>query len=143
MEASLPPGWRVWNEEPGGQLVLAFRPDVFDSSGFPPACLPTITVAKGSSPDQLPERRARSDSWYRALFLEPTVRVREADATFGSREAAVEGALAVAGAFAAGEVDHRGAYQVPRESYLERLDELVGVGDRGRNGGENGDGSTG
>lgn len=121
-------GWRVWNEEAGGQLVLAFRPDVFDSSRFPAACLPTITVARGSSPDQLPERRARSDSWFRALYLEPTVRVREVDATYDDREAAVEGARALAAAFAADQVDYRGAYQVPREAYLDALDGLLGDG---------------
>jgi hypothetical protein len=59
-----------------------------------------------------------------ALFLEPEVdaRVETAD----SREAGVEIALDLARAFAAGEVDYRGAYQVPREDYFDRLDELVG-----------------
>lgn len=121
-------GWRVWNEEEDGQLVLAFRPDVFDSSRFPPACLPTVTVARGSSPDQLPERRARSDRWFRAFYLEPAVRVRAADETYDSRPAAVEGARAIAAAFVDGEVDCRGAYQVPREAYLDALDGLVGTG---------------
>lgn len=141
MERSPPPGWRVWNEETDGQLVLAYRPDVFDSDAFPPACLPTITVARGHSPDQLPERRARSDAWFRAFFLEPTVRVRALDATYDTREAAVAGALDVAVAFAAGDVDHRGAYQVPREAYLSKLDELVGRDPDGSEGDRSGRGS--
>lgn len=121
-----PAGWQVWNEEPGSRLVLAFRPDVFDAGDFPPACLPTIAVAPGRGPDQLPERRARTDAWYRAFFLEPTVRLREADATYDSWEAAVEGAHRLAEAFLDGELDYRAAYQQPREAYLAKLDDLVG-----------------
>ena len=119
-------GWVVWNEEPGSRLTLAYRPDVFDSSAFPAACLPTIAVAPGSSPDQLPERRARSSSWYRAFYLEPAVRLRAADATYERWDDAVEGAHDVAERFAAGDLDYRGAYQEPREAYLEKLDALVG-----------------
>lgn len=129
MVEALPPGWQVWNEESGGRLVLAYRPDVFDSAAFPPACLPTITVAPGDSPDQLPERRARSTSWYRALYLEPVVRVRDVDERYADRDEAVAGARALAERFAAGEVDYRGAYQQPREAYLDRLDELVASGE--------------
>ena len=119
-------GWQVWNEEPGSRLTLAYRPDVFDSSAFPAACLPTIAVAPGSSPDQLPERRARSSSWYRAFYLEPAVRLRAGDATYERWDDAVEGAHDVAERFAAGDLDYRGAYQEPREAYLEKLDALVG-----------------
>ncbi len=121
----LPDGWQVWNAEPEGRVVLAFRPDVFDGEAFPPACLPTATVAPGPSPDAPPERRARSGRWFVALYLEPDVRVRAVDASFDDRDAAVEGAAAVARRFAAGEVDYRGAYLEPREAYLDRLDALV------------------
>lgn len=130
MAGALPQGWTVWNDEPGGQLVLAFRPDVFDSTAFPPACLPTITVARGDSPDQLPERRARSSSWFRALYMEPVVRVRDVEATYETRAEAVEAAYDLAAAFLAGEIDYRGAYQQPREAYLDELDSLVGDGGR-------------
>lgn len=125
MADALATGWQVWHEEDGGRLVLAYRPDVFDSAAFPPACLPTITAAPGDSPDQLAEQRARSTAWYRAIFLEPTVRVREADARYETRDDAVAGARELADRFAAGEVDYRGAYQQPREAYLDRLDELL------------------
>lgn len=125
MERAPPSGWEVWHEEPGDRLTLAFRPDVFDSSAFPPACLPTIAVAPGRGPDQRPERRARTGGWYRALFLEPDVRVRAADATYGAWGAAVDGAVELGAAFVAGDVDYRAAYQVPREAYLARLDDLV------------------
>lgn len=126
MPGEPPAGWQVWNEEPGSRLVLAFRPDVFDADDFPAACLPTIAVAPGRGPDQLPERRARSDAWYRAFFLEPTVRIRAADATYDSWEAAVAGAHRLAEAFVEGEVDYRAVYQQPREAYLAKLDDLVG-----------------
>lgn len=127
METTPPGGWTVWNEEPGSRLTLAFRPDVFDTSAFPPACLPTVAVAPGAGPDQLPERRARQSGFYRALFLEPTVRVRAADETYDTWAAAVEGATQIAAAFAAGDVDYRGVYQAPREDYLAKLDELIGA----------------
>lgn len=123
-----PAGWTVWNEEPGGRLILAYRPDVFDTEAFDPACLPTISVAPGASPDDPPDRRAASDAWYVALYLEPDVRVRDCDATHDTRDAAVEGAAATAERFAAGGVDYRGAYQLPRDDYLDRLDALTGRG---------------
>jgi len=44
----LPAGWRLWNEEPDGRVILAFRPDVFDADRFDPACLPTIYLSNGS-----------------------------------------------------------------------------------------------
>ena len=118
----LPEGWTRWHEEAGGRAILAYRPDVFDTDAFPAPCLPTIYVSPGS-PRRRPGAR-RDDGWTITLFLEPEVdaRVETAD----SREAGVEVALDLARAFAAGEVDYRGAYQVPREDYFDRLDELVG-----------------
>jgi len=123
---ALPAGWEVWNEEPGGRVVLAYRPDVFDSEAFDPACLPTITVAPGASPDRPPGRRDRVEGWYAALYMEPRVRVRACDAGFADRESAIDGSLDVADRFARGEIDYRGAYRQPREAYLDRLDELTG-----------------
>ncbi len=123
---SLPTGWEVWNEEPDGRVILAYRPDVFNGTDFDSACLPTITVAPGRSPDQHPERRKRSASWHVALYLEPAVRVRECDASFDTRESAVKGARSIAEDFAAGTVDYRSAYMDPREKYLETLDGLIG-----------------
>ena len=114
----LPAGWRVWNAEAGGRVVLAYRPDVFDGTAFPAACLPTVTVAPGPSPDAPPERRARSGRWYAALYLEPDVRVRALDASREDRDAAVEAGVEAARALAAGEVDYR-------DAYLDRLDALV------------------
>lgn len=123
----VPPGWTVWNQESDGRLVLAFRPDVFDAEAFPAACLPTLAVAPGRSPDDPPDRRARSDAWHVAAYLEPSVRLRELEGTFDSRTAAVDGALAAAERFAAGDVDVAAAYQVPREGYLDRLSEILGT----------------
>lgn len=121
-----PDGWTVWHEDPGGRLVLAFRPDVFDAGEYPPACLPTITVGPGSTPDQPFDRRVRSAEWHVALYLEPTVRVRAEDATFGDRGDAVDAAVDLASRFAAGHVDYRPAYLDPRAAYLDRLDALTG-----------------
>jgi len=120
----LPSGWRVWNEEPEGRVIFAYRPDVFDSDAFPAACLPTIYLTNGS-----PQRRpgagsVETDHWQVKLFLEPEI---EATATrYDDREAAVDGAVETARQFADGEVDYRACYQVPREAYFEELDELVG-----------------
>ena len=122
----LPPGWRVWNAEAGGRVVLAYRPEVFDGSAFPAACLPTLTVGPGRSPDARPDRRPGSGPWHVALYLEPDVRVRAVETAHDDRDAAVERARAVAAAFAAGAVDYAAAYHEPREAYLERLDDLVG-----------------
>ena len=122
----LPAGWEVWNAEERGRVVLAYRPDVFDGEAFPPACLPTLTVAPGLSPDGRPDPRGRSGRWHVAFYLEPDVRLRSVEAGFDDRAAAVEQAVAVAGEFVAGELDYRGAYLEPRERYLDRLDELIG-----------------
>jgi len=124
----LPDGWRVWSAEAGGRVVLTYRPDVFDGTAFPPACLPTLTVAPGGSPDARPDRSGRPSAWHTALYLEPDVRVRAVDARFDDRAAAVAAAVEVADRFAAGEVDFRSAYLEPRPAYLDRLDELVGGG---------------
>lgn len=121
---TLPDGWMVWNEESDGRAVLAYRPDVFDTEAFPAPCLPTIYLSPGS-----PRRRpgaGGSDEWTVTLYLEPEVEARAE--TRDTRADAVAAAVDLAGAFAAGEVDYRGIYQVPREAYCDRLDELVGRG---------------
>lgn len=120
----LPAGWQVWSEQPT-KIVLAYRPDVFDTAEFPAACLPTIYVTKGRR-DRRPGRHdpAPEDPWYVTLFLEPEVEydTREYD----TRSAATAGARELAGEFADGAVDYRALYQVPRPEYFEQLDELTG-----------------
>lgn len=123
-----PDGWTVWNDGDDGRLIWVYRPDVFDSDAFPAACLPTLYVRR-QSPGQ--RRRPGAGSgpdakWHVTLTLEPEVRVRECDTSETRREDALTAARAVADAFAAGEVDYRAAYQVPRDAYLNRLDELTG-----------------
>ena len=123
----LPPGWRVWNEEPEGRVILAYRPDVFDSDAFPAACLPTIYVTNGS-----PQRRpgagsVQTDHWQVKLFLEPEI---EATTTrYDDRATALDGAVETARQFVDGEIAYRDCYQIPRETYFEKLDELVGSHD--------------
>lgn len=120
----LPDGWTVWHEEPGGRAILAYRPDVFDTDAFPAACLPTIYLSPGS-PRRRPGAR-RDGGWTVTLYLEPEIDARVETAE--TREAGADRALDLARAFAAGEIDYRAVYQVPREGYFARLDELVGHG---------------
>ncbi|SEA13593.1 hypothetical protein SAMN04488065_2031 [Haloplanus vescus] len=119
---TLPDGWTVWHQEPDGRAILAYRPDVFDTEAFPAACLPTVYLSPGS-----PRRRpgaTQRDGWTVTLYLEPEIDVRTE--TADSRAAGIETAIDFARAFAAGDIDYRGAYQVPRDDYFDRLDELVG-----------------
>lgn len=120
----LPEGWVVWNEEPNGRSILVFRPDVFDSDAFPAPCLPTIYVTNGSRRRRPGAGARETDEWHVTLFLEPEVEA--GTETYDDRAAAVDAAVAYADRFAAGEVDYRGLYQVPREAYFDRLDELTG-----------------
>ncbi|MFB6123511.1 MAG: DUF5820 family protein [Haloferacaceae archaeon] len=121
---ALPEGWSVWHEDPDGRGILAYRPDVFDSEAFPAPCLPTIYVTNGSPRPRPGASHRETPEWSVLLFLEPDVE-RSAE-TYDSREAAVEAATDLAARFADGDVDYRGLYQVPREAYLDRLDELTG-----------------
>ena len=125
----LPEGWAVWSDEADGRAVLVYRPDVFDSDAFPPACLPTLYLTNGPKRRRRPKSaadRRRRDTWHVTLFLEPEVEFPEAP-TFDSRDGAVAGAVDLARSFADGELDLRGCYQVPREAYLDRLASLTGA----------------
>jgi hypothetical protein len=124
-EAALGTGWRVWNAE-AARVVLAYRPDVFDGDAFPAPCMPTIYVTRGR-PNRRPEgnRNLPPDApWMVTLYLEPDVE-RPPDA-YESREAALDGAETLTERFAAGAVDYRSLYQLPRDRYLAELDELTG-----------------
>jgi hypothetical protein len=120
-----PAGWEVWSDGEE-KAVFVYRPDVFDAGEFPAACLPTIYVTRGRR-ERRPGTDLRSrpgEQWYVTLFLEPEVErdpaVRE------NRTAAIEAAHGIAARFARGEFDYRTLYQVPRDPYLDRLDELTG-----------------
>jgi len=127
-EAPLGAGWRVWNAE-DGRVVLAYRPDVFDGDAFPAPCMPTVYVTRGRR-TRRPEgnRNLPPDApWLVTLYLEPDVD-RPPDA-YDSREGSLEGAATLTRRFAAGEVDYRSLYQVPRDRYLAELDDLTGRAD--------------
>ena len=121
---ALPEGWQVWADEHEGRSVLTFRPDVFNTKDFPAPCLPTIYVTNGSRKRRPGASQVPTDTWHVSLFLEPEV--EGPVETYDSRADAVTGATDLAGRFARGDVDYRELYQVPREEYLARLDELVG-----------------
>jgi hypothetical protein len=123
---TLAEGWRVWHEDTSGEVILVFRPEVFsEAEGFPAACLPTILISNRSRARRPDARRRRGGTWSVVLTLEPEVEVRVSE--HESQEAAVSQAVELAAAFAAGRVDYRDAYQVPREAYLDRLDALTGT----------------
>lgn len=124
MTDELPEGWTTWNEE-SQKLILTYRPDVFNSDAYPAPCLPTIHIRKGR-PSRKPGRNtpAPDASWYVQLYLEPDV--TGADEAYDSRDEAEAAARELAAEFADGDVDYRGLYQVPREAYLDKLDDLTG-----------------
>lgn len=121
---SAPAGWTVWNDEPGGRRILAYRPDVFNEGNFHAAYLPTVFVWNGSRANRPGASQIRTETWHAVLRLEPDVEgpVEE----FDTREAAVDGGNVLARRFADGEVEYRDLYQVPPEAYLDKLDELTG-----------------
>ncbi|WP_276247178.1 DUF5820 family protein [Haladaptatus sp. YSMS36] len=123
---SLHDAWEVWSDEEDGRTVLAFRPDVFNTQDFPPVCLPTLYLTQGRR-NRRPgiEHQLRPDDpWFITLYLEPDVS-RKAE-PFDTRAAAVDAALSLTTRFATGDYDYRSLYQVPRENYLDKLDELTG-----------------
>lgn len=123
MEIDPPAGWQLWSEE-SARVILAYRPDVFDAGELPAPCLPTVYVTRGQRDRRPGGQRTEPDTWFVTLFMEPDV---EYDTErFESRSAAVDGAVALAERFGAGEIDHRDPYQVPRPEYFEALDELTG-----------------
>lgn len=124
---SFAPGWRVWSDGER-KLVVAYRPDVFDGGAFPAPCLPTIYVTQGRRSRRPGVERdpAPGTPWYVTLFLEPDVE-RDPE-SFETEARAREGARELARRFDAGEIDYREMYQVPREAYFRKLDELTGDG---------------
>jgi len=114
--------WTVWNKTET-ELVLAYRPDVFDSEQFPAPCLPTIYLTRGKR-TRRPGADRTGEDWYVRLYLEPDVD-RDAETT-PDRETAVERTVDLANRFAEGGIDYRALYQVPREEYLDELDSLTG-----------------
>ncbi|ADJ15170.1 DUF5820 family protein [Halalkalicoccus jeotgali] len=120
-----PGGWEQWSDEPDRQ-VFVYRPDVFDSQAFPAPCLPTLYLSNGPHRNRRPEQRHERGgcSWHLTLYLEPDVVL--AEERYDERTEASEAATDLARRFADGDLDYRDAYQVPREAYLDRLDELTG-----------------
>lgn len=116
-------GWERWNEEPQ-KVILTYRPDIFNAEEFPAPCLPTIHIRKGKRKRRPgPNTPGPDASWYVTLYLEPDVSMETA--TYDTREQAQAGANSLAERFAAGDVDYRSLYQVPRPTYLDTLDELT------------------
>lgn len=124
-----PRGWTIWNAEPDGRIVLAFRPDVFNTQDHPPECLPTLYVSQGRRNDRRPGHNppdAASGDWFVRLYYEPDVEHPDTG-RHDTRAAAIEGAYELAAEFSAGALDPRAVYQVPREEYFDALDEHTGL----------------
>lgn len=127
--AAVPDSWTVWNESEDGRVVLAYRPDVFNGDAFPAPCLPTLYLTHGKRtrrPGKNPG--TADDDWHVTLYLEPEVHLRETN-RFSRRSDAIERLAELARRFDRGHIDYRELYQVPRERYFERLDELTGPDD--------------
>lgn len=130
-DSRLPDAWRVWSKGEDGRLVLAYRPDVFNADDFPAPCLPTLYLTHGKRtrrPGVNPADTADSEDWFVTLYLEPDVSLHET-LRFPTRDEALERTVDLARQFDEGEIDYRELYQVPRETYFERLDELTGSDD--------------
>lgn len=126
IESALPGGWTVWSATDAGRIVLVFRPDIFDSSSYPAACLPTIYITKGCRSRRRPGVEAETASdWHVTLTLEPEV--TGVEQSYSGREEAIAGAVSIATEFVAGDFALRDWYQVPREGYLTKLEELTGM----------------
>ncbi|AGB37278.1 DUF5820 family protein [Natronococcus occultus] len=125
---SLPDAWEVWSAEDDGRLVLAYRPDVFDGEAFPAPCLPTLYLTHGKRtrrPGTNPTDRTAATDWFVTFYLEPDVSLNETN-RFETRAEGLERTVELARQFDDGGIDYRALYQVPREEYFERLDELTG-----------------
>jgi hypothetical protein len=121
---ALPEGWQVWSDEET-RVVLAYRPDVFDTAAFPAPCLPTMYLSKGQRDRRPGPHDPPPDAdWFVTLYLEPEV--SRSPERADDRAAAESVAVDLATAFNRGELDMRSLYQVPRDDYLDRLDEMVG-----------------
>lgn len=124
---SLPAGWQVWNEESEGRVILAYRPDVFNSQDFPAACLPTLYVTNGSPRRRPGAGAVETDRWHIKLFFEPEIEAETEQ--YESREEALAGAVGCAQRFVDGDIAYRELYQVPRPDYFDELDRLLGIDD--------------
>ncbi|ELY58093.1 hypothetical protein C491_09869 [Natronococcus amylolyticus DSM 10524] len=125
---SLPEAWSVWSVEDDGRVVLAYRPDVFDGEEFPAACLPTLYLTHGKRtrrPGTNPTDRTLEQDWFVTFYLEPDVSLNETN-RFETRAEGLERTMELARQFDDGEIDYRALYQVPREAYFDRLDDLTG-----------------
>lgn len=123
--STLADGWEIWNNEPHGRIILVFRPDIFNTTDYPPACLPTITIGPGTRPNAPPDHRQASNAWHVVLYLEPRVRITTKDTSVPTRPEAIDYALSLSHEFTNGNIDFDDAYIEPRPEYLTKLNQLT------------------
>lgn len=114
--------WTVWTET-DTELVIVYRPDIFDSEQFPAPCLPTIYITQGKR-TRRPGADRRGSDWYVTLYLEPEIEGETE--SHPDRSSAISDAVELANRFGAGEIDYHSLYQIPREAYLAELDKQTG-----------------
>ena len=123
MEESLPTGWQPWHTDPGGISVWVYRPDVFDGSDFPPACIPTLTVKPARQRGPRGRPGSGNQEWWAELRLEPDVLLERR--TSADVEACRGAALELATDFVRGDMAYWEVYHEPPTSYLETIDLLL------------------
>jgi hypothetical protein len=126
---AIPDDWTLWSVD-DSRLILAYRPDIFDGSDTDPACMPMIYLSRGRR-SKRPEgnRNLPPDApWVIRLHLEPDVTA--SPRYVEDRADAVSECISLTRAFIDGEIDYRALYQVPRERYLDRLDEQLAASAR-------------
>jgi hypothetical protein len=114
--------WTVWTETER-QVIIVYRPDIFDSEQFPAPCLPTIYTTQGKR-TRRPGSDRRGSEWHVTLYLEPEIEGESE--SYPDRSSAIGGAVELAHRFGGGEIAYRALYQLPREAYLAELDEQTG-----------------
>jgi len=106
---SLGEDWVVWSDE-GREGRTRLPPGRLRRRRVPRTPVSRRSTSPAASETGDPAVGASGADWYVTLALEPEV-TRDADA-YEDREGAVAGAVALAEAFAAGEVEYRDLYQV-------------------------------
>lgn len=121
---SVPDGWEPWHDEPAGVTVFVYRPDVFDGTDLPAACMPTLAIrpARSRGPRGRPVRGRDATAWTVQLLLEPELVMKRE--TVADRSVAVERGRNWMARFAAGAVPIDG-YELSAPEYGETLVSLL------------------
>ncbi len=123
----VPDGWEPWHDESNGVTVFVYRPDVFDATGLPAGCIPTLTIkpARSRGPRGRPVRSRDASAWTVQLFLEPELIIERE--TVDDRSVAVTRGREWMTAFADGEIA-LDVYELSDPRYRETLGAFLDQG---------------